>query len=87
MTTETNTNLLIIVDFDGTHDSGIYRVYPANEESEPDCEFWSEFVYDVRSPNPRWPHEYSSQSYARQAAQEEAKSLAKHIGGMWATNE
>ena len=84
MQTETNTNLLIIVDFDGTHHSGIYRVYPANDESEPDCEFWSEFVYDVRSPS---QDEYSSQSDARYAAQAEAKRLARHIGGLWATNE
>jgi len=62
--------------------SGIYRVYPANDESEPDCEFWPEFVYGSGDAG-----DYDTRADAREAAQAEAKRLARHIGGNWATNE
>jgi hypothetical protein len=72
---------LIIVDFDGDEFSGIYRVYPANDESEPDLEFQSEFVYGNED------GAYEKKALARMAATMTAKVLAASIGGNWATNE
>ncbi len=80
--TTASTDLLIIVDFDGSDSSGIYRVYPANEESETDHEFRSEFVYGLGNDG-----DYETQADARRAAQNEAKVFANYIGGNWATNE
>jgi hypothetical protein len=73
---------LIIVDFDGTPDTGIFRVYPANEESEPDADFQHDFIYGAS-----WDGEYDTQAQARAAAHNTAKRLAGSIGGNWATNE
>lgn len=76
------TNKVMIVDFDGCQGYGVFRLYPANDESEPDCSFCREFVYGSGDHG-----DYDNKQDAREAAHAEAKRVARYIGGVWATNE
>ena len=78
---ETQT-LAIMINFDGDDESGVFQLYPANEESEPGF-FWQlTFHYCTQGTTT-----YESRDEARAAAEAEAERVAKRIGGQWFTNE
>ena len=79
--------LLILVDFDGDDIDGVFRVYPANDESEPEGEFKHEFWYSTKADPSASVEDFHSRTSARRAAQQEAQRLATQIGGDWMTNE
>ena len=74
--------LAIMINFDGDARNGIYSIYPANEESEPDFDFRSCFSYCTQG-----TAEYESRDAARRAAEAEADKIAHLIGGEWYSNE
>jgi hypothetical protein len=76
----TQTELAIMVNHDGDNQSGVFLLYPANEESEPEKEFKACFYYGPGD-------EYETRDEARQAAESEAFRVACRIGGQWFTNE
>lgn len=75
-----NSTLAIMIDWDGTDHSGVYVIYPANEESEPNFDFHSSFCYGPQN-------DYKTRDEARSAAENEAFRVACRIGGKWLTNE
>ena len=77
-----NYNRVIIVDHDGDQWEGVYRVYPGNEESEPESEFQGEFIYTRNDDG-----HFDSIHDARRAAHSVANRVAKEVGGQWVTNE
>ena len=74
--------LAILIDFDGDDQSGVFEIYPANEESEPDFRFSGAFHYCTQGTK-----KFGSRTHARLAAEAEAERVAKGIGGQWFTNE
>lgn len=82
MTQDQRDQLLICVDFDGTERSGVFRIYPANDESEPDCSFQAAFYYGTQDDG-----DHETRQAAQLAAHNEARRLAQIIGGNWASNE
>lgn len=82
MTQEQRDQLLICIDFDGTERSGVFHLYPANEESEPSCFFQSHFYYGTLDDG-----DHENRRAAQLAAYAEAKRIASIIGGTWASNE
>jgi hypothetical protein len=81
-TDNTSDALAVMIDFDGTDHSGLFVIYPANEESEPDFDFRSCFSYCTQG-----TAEYDSRDAARRAAEAEADKIAHLIGGEWYSNE
>lgn len=73
---------LIIIDHDGDNWEGIYRVYPANDESEVEEDYQKEFIYSRTDDGC-----YASIHDAQVAAYSVAKRIAKQIGGDWTSNE
>ncbi len=76
----TQASLAVMIDWEGTDHSGVYVIYPANEESEPASEFRSSFSYGPQG-------DYETRDEARQAVENEAFRVACRIGGQWFTNE
>lgn len=84
----------IFIDFDGTESDGVYKVYPANEESEPDFVFQGEFYYGrSKDEDPCvWAEDedlnvYSTKDGARQAARSTALHIAKQVDAIILCNE
>lgn len=77
-----NSTLAIMIDFDGDDHSGVFELYPANEESEPDFCWSCTFHYSTQG-----LADYDSRDEARAAAEAEAERVAKRIGGEWFSNE
>ena len=77
-----NLELAIMIDFDGDDRSGVYELYPANEESEPDFCWSCTFHYCTQG-----TADYDSRDEARAAAEAEAGRVAARIGGTWFSNE
>ena len=75
-------DLAIMIHFDGDTRDGIYSIYPANDDSEPDFDFRPSFFYCTRG-----TADFNSQDDARRAAEAEAARIAWKIGGAWYSNE
>ena len=78
------TDRAIMVDFDGDNTSGCYRIYPANEQSEPPIYFQADHHYGY---DESLPTNYASRAEARTAAESRAARLARSIDGVWMSNE
>lgn len=78
------TDRAIMIDHDGDNTSGCYRIYPANEASEPPIYFQAEHHYGY---DESLPSNYASRAEARTAAESRAARLARSIGGVWMSNE
>ena len=82
MTQDTQAQLLICINFDGDDRSGVFHLYPANDESEPPCFFQSHFYYGTLDDG-----DHETRQAAQRAAYAEAKRIVRIIGGDWASNE
>jgi hypothetical protein len=75
----------ILIDFDGTESRGIYKVYPATEDSEPDFVFQGEFYYGDSDDEDLCT--YTTKEGARRAAYNTALHVAKKVGATILSNE
>jgi hypothetical protein len=82
-----NDNLAIMIDWDGTEHRGVFRLYPANEEtgdlisssgwSQVQTEYWYGTGFS---------EDFETKREAQGDAELLARKLARDIGATWCTN-
>lgn len=82
-----NDNLAIMIDWDGTEHRGVFRLYPANEETEDQISSsgWSEFqtAYWYGT---GFREDFETKREAQGDVELFARKLARDIGATWCTN-